>query len=238
MTQCEPSIMERVSVIQGRNPLIVVAPHGYDQDDQNTDLMAETIAGQLDCFAVINRGWERSEAVDYLRDKADCNNVVHCMEDVVREEFLEPIIRFKDKVLTRSESCYIFYIHGMSNRHRKSANDPALDIVVGHGAGSPNSYTCELWQKDFMLHELNRSGIKAYEGKKGGSMSGWSRNNLNQYFRKWELEKSVNSMQLEVIYELRRERDLATLTADYLAVAMGKLLKAKSWSGNSKWPTY
>lgn len=230
--------MERVSVIRGIAPVIVVAPHGYDQDDQNTDLLAETIAGQIGCYAVINRGWERSEAVDYLRDKADCNNVNHCLEDVVKEEFLEPIIRFKDKILSQGDSCYIFYIHGMSNRHRSLANDPMLDIVVGYGAGSPNSYTCELWQKDFMLHELNRSGIKAYEGRKGGSMSGWSRNNLNQYFRKWEHEDAVNSMQIEIVYELRREKDMSSLTADYLAMAIGKLLKTQSWNGGTKWPTY
>ena len=119
------------------------------------------------------------------------------------------------------------------------AIDPAtLDIVVGYGAGSPASYSCDLWMKDFMMHELNRSGIKAYEGKKGGAMSGWSRNNLNQYFRKWERDEEVHTMQLEIVYELRRERDMTHLTADYLAMAMGKLLKTQSWSGNTKWPTY
>lgn len=230
--------MERVSIIHGKAPIIIVAPHGYDQDDQNTDLIAETIANQLSCYAVINRGWERADSVDYLRDKADCNNVFHCQEDVVREEFLEPIIRFKNKILNQDLNCYIFYIHGMSNKHRHLSKDPALDIVVGYGAGSPNSYSCELWQKDFILTELNNTGIRAYEGKKGGVMSGWSRNNLNQYFRKWEYEPEVNSMQLEIIYELRRERDLAFLTADYLSIAIKKLSRAHAWTGNNKWLTY
>lgn len=230
--------MERVSTISGKLPAIVVAPHGYDLDDQNTDLIAETIANQINCYAVINRGWERSDSVDYLKDKADCNNVYHCKEDVVREEFLEPIIRFKNKILKDSINCHIFYIHGMSNKHRSLSKDPKLDMVLGYGAGSPSSYTCELWHKDFILHELNSMGICTYEGKKGGVMSGWSRNNMNQYFRKWENDTDVNSMQIEIIYELRREKDLAYLTSDYMGIAIKKLCKTFSWGGTSQWKTY
>ena len=77
--------MERVSVIEGKSPIIIVAPHGYKGDDENTDLIAEEIANALHCYAVINRGWERSDSVDFMKDKADCNNVYHCKEDVVRE---------------------------------------------------------------------------------------------------------------------------------------------------------
>jgi len=230
--------MERVSTINGKLPIIVVAPHGYDQDDQNTDLITETIAHQIECYGVINRGWERSDSVDYLKDKADCNNVYHCNEDVVREEFLEPIIRFKNKILKNHLFCYIFYIHGMANKHRSISQEPDLDMVLGYGAGSPNSYTCELWQKNFMLYQLNSSGIKSYEGRKGGVMSGWSRNNMNQYFRKWDQDNDVQSMQLEIIYELRKEKDLASLTADYLAIAMKKLTTTFNWSGNGNWNSY
>ena len=230
--------MERVSVISGKSPILVVAPHGYDQDDYNTDLIAETIAHQLDCYAVINRGWERAESVDYLRDKADCNNIYHCREDVVREEFLEPIIRFKNRILKDFVSCYIFYIHGMANKHRTLSKEPRLDLVVGYGAGSPASYSCELWQKDFLLNELNGLGVMTYEGKKGGVMSGWSRNNLNQYFRKWDLDTDVNSMQIEVIYDLRREKDLAYLISDYIAMSIKNLINTYSYSGTNKWPAY
>ena len=35
--------MERVSVISGKLPVIIVAPHGYDGNDENTALVAESI---------------------------------------------------------------------------------------------------------------------------------------------------------------------------------------------------
>ena len=138
--------MERVSVIEGSIPVIVVAPHGFHGDDENTDLIAETIASTIDAYAVINRGWERGDTVDSFKDWADCNNVYHCKEDVVREEFLEPIIRFKNKILKKEQLAYIFYIHGMGNRHRAVAKDPYLDAVLGYGAGKPNSFSCDIWQ--------------------------------------------------------------------------------------------
>jgi hypothetical protein len=230
--------MERVSVIEGINPVIVVAPHGYKQDDENTDLMVEYIAYNVNCFAVINRGWERSDSVDYLNDKADCNNIYHCKEDVVREEFLDPIIRFKNRILTRNQIAYIFYIHGMSSRHRKISKDPSLDVVVGYGAGNPSSLSCDAWQKNYFLHSLNMSGINAYEGKAGGQMSGWSRQNLNQYFRKWDYDANVSSMQVEIIYDLRKDKDLAEIAADYICMAIRDVMSASGFKGNSTFKSY
>ena len=230
--------MERVSVIEGKRPIIFVAPHGYKGDDENTDAMVEHMSHQLSSYAVINRGWERSDSVDFLKDKADCNNIYQCKEDVVREEFLDPIIRFKNKILRTSQIAYIFYIHGMSNRHRVISKDPYLDVVVGYGAGKPNSFSCDMWQKNMLLHHLNQSGITSYEGKAGGAMSGWSRNNLNQYFRKWDYDANVSSMQLEVIYELRHDKDLAIITADYIANAISDLVDAKNFYDNSVYKSY
>ena len=230
--------MERVSIISGKTPVIIVAPHGYDGDDENTGVMAEYIANDLKAYAVINNAWERGKSVDFMADKADCNNVEHCHEDVVREEFLDPIIRFKNRILTRHQIAYIFYIHGMSNRHRKISKDPRLDVVVGYGAGNPNSLSCDIWQKNYFLHSLNQCGITAYEGKAGGQMSGWSRQNLNQYFRKWDYDANVSSMQVEIIYDLRKDKDLAEIAADYISMSINDVVKASSYQGGSSFKCY
>lgn len=230
--------MERVSIKEGKSPVIFVAPHGYRGDDENTDLMVEHMSHQLDSYAVINRGWERSDNVDYMQDKADCNNIWHCKEDVVREEFFDPIIRFKNKILKTNQIAYIFYIHGMGSRHRAISKDPHLDVVVGYGAGKPNSYSCDLWQKNLLLHSLNLSGITTYEGKAGGAMSGWSRNNLNQYFRKWDYDANVSTMQLEIIYDLRHDKDLAIITADYIGNTIEDLINAKGFKDDSVYNSY
>lgn len=220
--------MERVSIIEGKIPVLIVAPHGYEEDDENTDLIAEQIASEIDCYAVINRGWERADQVDFLNDKADCNNIYHCHEDVVREEFLNPILKYKTRILKNYDQMLMFMIHGMANRHRKISGDMKLDVVVGYGAGSPNSYTCELWQKDFFVDALNKMNITTYEGGAGSMMSGWSRQNMNQLFRKSSFKDSrVRSLQLEIIYELREDTDVSLLTAEYLSQAMMGLVNAR-----------
>lgn len=231
--------MERVSIISGKLPIIFVAPHGYDGNDENTGLMAEYMAESIDAYAVINRGWERDDKVDYFNDKADCNNVLHCHEDVVREEFLNPIIRYKNKILKKHDNVFIYYIHGMANKHRVVANNMDLDVVVGYGAGTPNSFSCELKYKDLLCHMFNEQlGITTYEGRKGGVMSGWGRNNMNQLFRKWYFDSAVQSMQLEIIYELRNSKDLAALTAEYLATTVKEMLDIKNFASTKTYKSY
>ncbi len=89
---------ERVTVIYGKKPFLLVAPHGADGDDINTAIIAEETALALGCNAVINRGFERSDNVDVDDDQANCNRVDHIIQPVVYDEFLKPIIKIKDKL--------------------------------------------------------------------------------------------------------------------------------------------
>lgn len=230
--------MERVSIISGKRPILIVSPHGYKNDDENTSVVAEAIANLLDCYGVVNRGWERADDVDVFNDKADCNNVTHCHEDVVKDEFLDPILRFRSRILKTHPRVHMFMIHGMSDRHREKVNDPNLDVVIGYGAGSPDSHTCDLWRKDLFITLLENNGMTVYEGKKGGQMSGWARNNMNQLFRKWYTDPAVQSMQIEITHELRADNDIAQLTAEYMAVAMKDMLGRTGYMGNTKHRQY
>lgn len=229
--------MERVSVIQGKKPVILVAPHGFRQDDELTAEIVENVAKNIKAYAVINRGWERADVVDCMNDKADCNNVVHCHEEVVKDEFLFPLVRYRTRILWHHPHVYIFYIHGMSDKHRSIVQDD-LDMVVGYGSGSPDSHSCELWRKDLFIHHLLASGLNVYEGKKGGPMSGWARNNMNQLFRKWYYDSHVHSMQVEIVHELREDKDIAAAVSEYLSVAIDDLLLAKGFQANGKYKSY
>lgn len=230
--------MERVAIREGKAPIILFAPHGFGGDDERTSTMVEYMAETLDCYAIINRGWERGPLVDCFADKADCNNVEHCHEDVVKEEILDPILRFQKKIMRTHSIAYFFPIHGMSDKHRKSSGINNLDIVIGYGAGSPNSLTCDEWRKDYMLHLLEEAGLTPAEGKKGGPMSGWARNNMNQLFRKWYHDQSIQGMQLEIIYDLRRDNEIALLASEYLAAVMEDLINAKGFGSMKSYPTY
>ena len=220
---------ERVSVIEGKKPVILFAPHGYENDDEHTAHIVEQTANITNCYAVINRGWERSDAVDHLRDKANCNNVKHCKQDVVREEILDPILRYRSKILATYSLCYFLIIHGMSNNHRDRIGEDELDIVIGYGAGNPDSFSCATWRKDLFGFLLSEAGFHVYQGKAGGPLSGWAKKNMNQLFRKNYNDRRVHSMQIEIIKDLREDQEMSTLVAEYLAGCMDDLIHSKNW---------
>ena len=53
---------------------------------------------------------------------------------------------------------------------------------------------------------------------------------MNQLFRKWYYERNVQSMQIEIIHELRKSNGVAKYTADLLAELIDETVKAKSFS--------
>lgn len=207
---------ERVTIIENDGlPLILVAPHGNDLDDENTGCITKIMAQKLNCFAVINNGFRRASKVDVLKDEADCNNVEHCHEDVVKEEFLDPLMAFVYRCVTGIGEAHILTIHGLGSKARQV--EPNLDIVIGYGAGRKTSMTAEQWQLNSMFYLMEKNGLSAYKGKAGGKYAGASRNNLNQLYRQWYGDLSVQSMQLEIVGDIRCDLFEAKKTASALA---------------------
>jgi hypothetical protein len=235
-------IGERVSIIEGKAPVIFVAPHGYAGNDTNTTFIVEAAAKQTNGFAVINRGWQRDPHVDIWNDKADCNNIEHCMENVVRDEFLDPIVRFKNRILNKFgySEVFVFYIHGMSNNHRVLAGDPTLEMIIGYGDGKPPSLTCEEWRKDMLIYLLKKVGFTAYQAGARSQFAGWSKYNMNQLFRKRPefRDSRVESYQVEIIHELREEPDIALLTGEYIGMAVEDLITSSSFDEEIDIRTY
>lgn len=206
--------MERISLIQGDSPILIVAPHGVD--DKNTDLIAEMVAFELGAYAVINRGWKKSLNVDYAKDLANCNNLQHLHSDVVREEFLEPIIIFKNRIKKLyNDTVSMIILHGCSNKVRNKAQDQSLDLILGWGLGSHRSCTEKF--KNSLCYCLKNEGFGVYEGAPQGIYSGSSKNNLNQLFKRWYPDDMVNSIQIEIVKELRCDPDFIDLTISSLA---------------------
>jgi len=221
---------ERVSIFEaGKSPVILVAPHGHPADDVNTTVIAQHVAEVIKGYAVINNGWNRGNVVDCLNDKADCNNFSHMVE-VVRDEFLEPILRFRNRILRKYQEAFIFFIHGMANDIRQKTGEKNLEVIIGYGAGNPPSYSCDVWRKDLFIFLLKNAGLTTWEGKAGGMMSGWTRNNMNQLFRKHIFDPRVHSMQIEIVRDLRSDESISILTAEYLGAAIQDLIQYNSWS--------
>ncbi len=223
---------ERVRTYRGSIPAIIVVPHGYD--DPNTPAIAEGIIETIDAYAVINKGWERADVHNYYEDKANCNNLNHIQEDVVKQEFLEPILNYANNILDKlNRTPFMFIIHGVSNSVRQKAAED-LDIIIGYGEGKPPSYTCPIDYKDLFLNLLHRAGLNPYQGKAGGKYSGRRKTNLNQLFRRVNQAASgykfpgSNSMQIEIVRELRENEEIAKLTGELLGEAIKSLLESIS----------
>lgn len=215
--------MERTSFIEGDTPVLLVAPHG--PDDFNTDYMAETIAREFGAYAVINRGWRKSPIVDFWKDLANCNDIRHLHSDVVREEFLNPILRSVARIKKRYEDrAFVLILHGCSDSVRDVVNDENLDLIIGAGNGNPPSNSCRSRLKNAFVHHLQAEGFGVYEGGPGGSYAGRSRNNLNQLFVKWYPDKSVDSLQMEITHELRSDEGLVQVAIEGLISAIDSLM--------------
>lgn len=221
--------MERISVIYGNQPLVLVAPHGYPGDDYNTDIITETVATNIKANAIINHGWQKSDKVDCDKDLANCNNIDH-MIDVVKDEFMDPLLRLVKKTKAIHKTVLVVFIHGVSNYIRKVAGTHEIDMIIGHGAGHPKpSYTCSNGLKDFVIFDLYRNGLICFEGKPQGKYSAFLKNNMNQYWRKHDFDLNVESFQLEIIKELRDDKTISTLTADYLSETLLDAVNKKYW---------
>jgi hypothetical protein len=219
--------MERVEIRDGKFPVIVIAPHG--PDDTNTAIIARTIAKTINCYAIINNGWLRADKYNYDKEHANCNNMKHCHEDVVADEFLTPILRFKNRIKKSHPCAHIFTIHGIGSDARKA--DANLAMVVGWGAGSPPSYTCEAWMKNLLIYNIENQGIwHCYEGKPGGKYSGWANNNLNQIFKTWYPDNQAYTMQLEIVRDVRETKIKAETFGNILGSAIETVTNHKSWT--------
>lgn len=230
--------MERVSVIRGTKPILLVCPHGAD--DINTDIITETAASIANCHAVINRGFERSDTVDTKKDLANCNRIDHCKHNVVYEEFLRPIERIEYHSRTASpvawylktDPFHVFHIHGCGNKIHIEANR-IVGAVVGYGLGlKKDSLTCELWRKNLFidLFRLRHSKGEILEGKRGGKYTGRDSNNLNQYWRKHQISDWVQSMQLEFPFTARDDVAVATKTGETLGNILKEYLNYDSYA--------
>jgi hypothetical protein len=118
---------------------------------------------------------------------------------------------------------FLYIFHGIDESIRDIANDKNLDMIIGYGAGKPPSYSCDPKIKDAFIYYLDNNDLCAYEGRSGGYYSGVAKNNLNQYFRRWNPNKNVQSMQVEIVNELV-DPGIVEVTAQTIASCMDDIL--------------
>ncbi len=198
------TVRERVSVLYGRAPVILVAPHGFD--DSYTDIMTEEATITCGGNAIINRGWERSSSVDVLNDKANCNSYEHCQHNVVKDEFFDPLERIQNQLLAKHQTIFVFHIHGCGNNVRAQVSHP-LHFVIGAGAGKPNRLTCTSSALSLFAWIWKQTGWEPGKAEIGSKFAGWGKDNLLQMWA--NCAPMIQAMQLEFVTATRSSKSSA-----------------------------
>jgi len=218
----------RVETKDGENPIILLCPHSPEEDF--TDLIAETISEKLEAYTIVNKGWERSENVDFLHDKANCNDLNQLLtDDVARDEFLIPLIQAVSQIRSQHFiNVYIFIIHGFEVPAPKDPGQRLSKPDIVLGTGLPDRPSCDLWRRDALAFYLTVRGLEVYEGKPCGRFAGWARNNLNQFFRRktdlWQKDQSVQSFQVEIEHAWRKSAATTRVVSEALWKSIEELV--------------
>ena len=209
--------LERVSIRDGMLPLIFIAPHGFDDDFSG--VIAMELAEQLNSYAVINNAWKRAANFDCSTSNANCNNITHLQNEVVKDEFLDPFLKFVDDACAGHGECDIVVVHGFVGKRP--------DIIFGYGEGNPSSHTINKLDRRLMMYAAQHVGFDVAFGKAGSKFAGVARNNLNQYHKKWQPAEHISSMQLEISKTRRIDDATAKATAKQLFPAFDIYLAHK-----------
>lgn len=216
--------MKRVNLQRGKRPIIVVAPHGYHSDDLNTEIITDVIASELQAYSIINTGWRRSSSVNVKMSEANLNSLTHCNVKDCYNEFLHPLLFFKDECIKLRSKAFVFYIHGMSNKIRHKTKDK-VDLVLGFGQGDPPSYTCSSTYKNALVTRFREENFNVYQAKSGGRFAAWNKDNLAQLWRKHFLDDRVMGVQIEIANIIRNDPKEAIHTALRMTRAIDKLMR-------------
>jgi hypothetical protein len=216
--------MKRVILQHGKRPIIIVAPHGYHEDDLNTEIIADVLATELQAYSVINTGWRRDKDVNVKESKANLNSLAHCNVKECHKEFLQPLMLYKDECVRDKNRAFVFYIHGMSNKIRHNTNDK-VDIVLGFGQGNPPSYTCNAAYKNALVTRFREEKFNVYQAKVGGRFAAWNKDNIVQLWRRHFLDERVKGIQLEIANIIRSDPKEAVDTALRLTRAIDALMR-------------
>jgi hypothetical protein len=229
-----------IEIIRGGNRVLLVAPHGFPDDDENTGRLTREIAGRLGSYALINEHYRKPKK--NKRDVPDkqravlnlnrCNQV----EKHLRDEFLRPLVDFVQEIGGNHGPALVFWIHGIKDNNIENAvgNGHSTDIhvAVGAGQGNPDRWTARKDTTLALLESLRKTKLRPIHGAlalRGSDYCGRHPNIMNQYFlRRSYQHTSVESIQLEIKYTGFRDKHLQDAAAAFAeALAPFALLTAR-----------
>jgi hypothetical protein len=204
-----------IQVLSGSTDIVLVAPHGLAEDDENTDRVTHQTAGRLACAALINIGIPRK--------KLDLNSI----QQARRHPTFIPTL---ESTCAQGERPHVIWVHGMKDETAavEAGNMHAaapIDCLIGYGL--PDRMTADADTITRLASLLNIGGLRTVVAADDRSkFRGHSADNMNQWFRNqgYPLAR-VQSLQLELSWSGVRQEGCIGKTAAIMAAAFNQLMK-------------
>ena len=204
-----------IQVLSGATDMVLVAPHGLAEDDENTDRVTHQTAKRLACAAIINIGIPRR--------RLDLNSIQQAM----RHATFIPTLK---STVAQHERPRVIWVHGMKDKSAaieagNTHTAEPIDCLIGYGL--PDRMTANPDTVTRIASLLNTGGLRTVVAAAGRSkFRGHSADNMNQWFRNQGFPLAqVESMQLELSWSGVREEGFISKTAAILAAAFNQLMK-------------
>jgi hypothetical protein len=249
---------EGIERIEGRCGILLIAPHGFRGDDDNTGTLTRKVAQRLGCYAIINEVYQKPEkrrdpksglmreVPDIARRRINLNRFSQ-VEEFAKEEFLVPVLEYTERIIKDHGIAYVLWIHGIKDRNiaenAVDANAGDVHVVLGIGQGNRRGFTADGSAVAGLIKCFKDNGvtpINAALAKKESSYSGSHENIMNQVFiRKHYGLSKVQSIQLEVKYTGFRDPHAIETSARAFSSALSRFITPRSSraaSGTARYP--
>ncbi len=239
---------KNIETIKGSANILLIAPHGYPDDDENTGEVARLMAKRLGCYAVINEVYRKPEEIEVRgsgekkwKPSNKAKKIVNLnrrkqVEKYLKAEFLQPILNFTNEILSSHGKAFVFWIHGIDDENLESEIQQMkvredIHVLVGIGQGKIDSPTAYPKTVDWLCTLLKGNDHKRMEARLariGSRYCGQHQDVMNQFFiQEGHTLSKVQSVQLEIKNEgFRDTAENIPKTADAFSDAIIKLVAA------------
>lgn len=155
-------LKEGIETLPGNaNPnLLLIAPHGYPDDDENTGGLVRSVQKILDCSAIINESYRRPKLLKKKPEQYEKSSLKERILDLNDKTDAEKFPYYIDQIqqsIKEPASTIVFWIHGIDDKNIKDESEELdlkerLHCLIGYG--QPGNDTCRPELKDSLLQVL------------------------------------------------------------------------------------
>jgi hypothetical protein len=199
--------------IEGRQDLLLVAPHGHRKDDENTAELTGMAASRLGCQAFVNCIFRKPRGTQRPQPETRLLNLNKSDQAAAHPWFLEAL----RSAITPPGRTLVIWIHGVKDENIEAeaarmttySDDPSkLLVLAGYGQGaSPKTggasrYTARPETAGRLINLLTANGLRAVAVRNDApTYRGRNEDYMNQWFRQNDTPlATVESIQLELKY--------------------------------------